>query len=96
VIIFAFTFLTAHLVIAVQDSGVGIPEDLIPKLFKIEEKTSTPGTSGEKGTGFGLPFSQDIMRAHGGELQVKSVLGQGTTFFVQLPEDPIDLKESMD
>lgn len=73
-------------VIAIQDTGIGIPADLIPKLFKIEEKTSTPGTSGEKGTGFGLPFSQDIMRAHGGELRVESVLGEGTTFFVHLPE----------
>ncbi len=74
-------------VIAIQDSGVGIPEEHLPKLFKIEEKTSTPGTSGEKGTGFGLPFSQDIMHAHDGKLSVTSVLGEGTTFFVHLPEE---------
>ncbi len=73
-------------VIAVADSGVGMPAELLPKLFKIEEKTSTTGTSGEKGTGFGLPFSQDIVKAHGGELRVESELGKGTTFFVYLPE----------
>ncbi|MEY3219664.1 MAG: hypothetical protein RIT27_1021 [Pseudomonadota bacterium] len=72
-------------VIAVEDSGVGIAEENLPKLFKIEEKTSTTGTAGEKGTGFGLPFSQDIMRAHDGQITVQSVLGKGTTFFVELP-----------
>jgi len=73
-------------VIAVSDTGVGIPEENLPKLFKIEEKTSTTGTAGEKGTGFGLPFSQDIMHAHNGQITVESVLGTGTTFFVELPQ----------
>lgn len=72
-------------VIAVADTGTGITEDLLPKLFRIEEKTSTAGTAGEQGTGFGLPFSQDIMIAHGGKLSVESELGKGTTFFIELP-----------
>lgn len=72
--------------IAVADTGVGIAEENLPKLFKIEEKTSTTGTAGEKGTGFGLPFSQDIMHAHQGQITVESVLGTGTTFFVELPQ----------
>lgn len=71
--------------IAVSDTGVGIPPENLPKLFKIEEKTTTTGTAGEKGTGFGLPFSQDIMRAHNGQITVDSVVGKGTTFFVALP-----------
>ncbi|EIJ41352.1 signal transduction histidine kinase [Beggiatoa alba B18LD] len=71
--------------IAVKDTGVGIPAENLPKLFKIEEKTSTTGTAGEKGTGFGLPFSQDIMFAHNGSLTVESELGKGTTFFINLP-----------
>jgi two-component system, cell cycle sensor histidine kinase PleC len=70
--------------IAIQDSGIGIPADIIPKLFKIEEKTSRPGTGGEQGTGFGLPFSQDIMQAHGGGLSVQSEPGN-TIFFIHLP-----------
>lgn len=70
--------------VAVQDQGRGIPEELIPKLFAIEEKVSTPGTAGEVGTGFGLPFSFDIMLAHLGELKVQSILGDGSTFTVCL------------
>ena len=71
--------------IFIQDQGVGIPKDVIPKLFNIAEKVSTQGTEGEQGTGFGLPFSFDIMEAHGGTIEVESILNQGTTFQVSLP-----------
>ncbi|MBF0426858.1 MAG: PAS domain S-box protein [Magnetococcales bacterium] len=69
----------------VLDYGVGIPPEVLPKLFQIEEKVSTQGTMGETGTGFGLPFSSDIMKAHGGRLEVQSQLGEGSTFTVWLP-----------
>ncbi|MBF0180070.1 MAG: response regulator [Magnetococcales bacterium] len=72
--------------LAVRDTGVGIRKKRLPKLFHLEEKTSTPGTAGEHGTGYGLPFSQDILRAHRGTLSVESRLGAGSTFFAQLPE----------
>ncbi len=72
-------------ILAVADNGRGMPPDLPSKLFRIEEKTSMPGTAGEVGTGFGLPFSQDIMRAHGGEITVESELGKGSTFYLRLP-----------
>ncbi|MBF0368735.1 MAG: PAS domain-containing protein [Magnetococcales bacterium] len=71
--------------IAVEDQGVGLDGEVIPKLFRVEEKTTTPGTSGESGTGFGLPFSQDIMIAHGGRIEVTSNPGQGSTFKASLP-----------
>ena len=71
-------------VIAVEDQGVGIPDKVISKLFTVSEKVSTPGTAGEQGTGFGLPFSYDIVKAHGGILTVNSIENQGTTFFVEL------------
>ncbi len=73
-------------VIAVQDTGTGIREVYKPDLFKYEEKTSDIGTSGEKGTGLGLPLCQDIMKAHGGMLEFESEPGKGTTFFARLPD----------
>lgn len=73
--------------LAVRDNGMGIEPEKIQKLFNIEEKTSTPGTAGEQGTGFGLPFSQDIIQAHGGKLWVESIKGEGSTFYIQLPEE---------
>jgi len=71
--------------IAVRDSGVGIAPDRLGRLFEIESKTSTPGTEGERGTGFGLPLSQKIMEAHGGRIRVKSELGKGSVFVAELP-----------
>ncbi|MBF0454378.1 MAG: response regulator [Magnetococcales bacterium] len=72
--------------VAVQDDGVGIRKKRLAKLFDLEEKTSTTGTAGEHGTGFGLPFSRDLMVAHNGELTVESKEGEGSTFTAKLPE----------
>lgn len=72
-------------VLAVADQGTGIPPDKLPKLFRIEEKVSTPGTAGEQGTGFGLPLSHQIMEALDGSLTVESTVGVGSTFFASLP-----------
>jgi len=70
--------------IAVKDTGIGIRDDLLPDLFRHDVKTSTAGTAGEIGTGLGLPFSHDIMAAHGGSLTVKSKIGEGTVFYAKL------------
>jgi PAS domain S-box-containing protein len=70
--------------IAVQDTGGGIREYLLPDLFRHEVKTSTAGTAGEIGTGLGLPFSHDIMAAHGGSLTVSSKVGEGAVFYAKL------------
>jgi PAS domain S-box-containing protein len=71
--------------IAVKDTGPGIKPDRLDTLFQYEERTSTAGTAGEIGTGFGLPISNDIMKAHGGSLNVKSTPGEGSIFFARLP-----------
>ncbi len=71
--------------IAVKDTGVGIEEKRHPALFKYEEKTTTRGTGGERGTGLGLPLSRDIMEAHGGKLEFESTPGKGSVFYARLP-----------
>lgn len=71
--------------INVKDAGVGITEDKVNKLFAKDERTSTPGTNGEMGTGFGLPLSQELIRAHGSEIKVESTLGKGSRFYFELP-----------
>lgn len=72
--------------IAVKDTGVGISADILPCIFRHEVKTTTKGTAGEVGTGLGLPFSHDILEAHGGSLTVCSKIGEGTVFYATLPE----------
>lgn len=72
--------------IAVRDTGVGMSDSFRSKIFRYEEKTTTAGTNGEKGSGFGLPLSAEIMLAHGGSLRAESKPGEGTVFYAELPD----------
>lgn len=72
--------------IAVSDEGSGIDANDLPHIFRSDVKTSRVGAAGEKGFGFGLPLSMEIMKAHGGVLTAESVKGKGATFTAELPE----------
>jgi signal transduction histidine kinase len=72
-------------VIAVRDQGTGIGKDVMPNLFRHDVKTSTIGTAGERGTGLGLPYCADILKAHGGSISVESEQGRGSVFQVEFP-----------
>lgn len=72
--------------IAVTDTGTGIRRDVLPRLFRMEEKISLRGTGGEQGTGLGLLLCKEIVALHGGTLSVKSEEGIGSTFTVSLPD----------
>ncbi len=72
--------------IAVRDTGVGMSDSYLSRIFRYEEKTTTAGTNGEKGSGFGLPLSAEIMLAHGGSLRAESKPGEGTVFYAELPD----------
>lgn len=74
-----------RVLIAIRDQGVGIPEAELPLLFKPFSRTSAQSTAGEKSYGLGLAIVADIVRAHGGEVEVKSKVGEGSTFTVALP-----------
>ncbi len=74
-----------QLFVAVRDNGPGIPAAQLPMLFNIFESTK-----GSRGTGLGLAVSQKILREHGGDIQVESQEGQGSTFrlvLARLDED---------
>lgn len=70
-----------RVVIEVSDNGPGIPENVIQKIF--EPFFTTKGFG--KGTGLGLSICYNIVRAHGGNITVKSKEGEGTTFVIELP-----------
>ncbi len=72
--------------LAVKDKGIGMEEEIIPDLFKESIRTTSRGTSGEKGTGLGLIFCHEIVKAHGGTIRVESSKEKGSTFYVILPE----------
>jgi len=70
----------------VRDSGVGIREEDQAKLFKVENMFSTEGTSGEKGSGLGLPLVKEIVEKHGGEIWFYSQPGNGSEFHFTVPK----------
>ncbi len=72
--------------IEVQDSGVGIPQDELNRLFERLFRASTAVSREIPGLGLGLAITRAIVEAHGGEIGVESEEGIGTAFTVRLPE----------
>lgn len=74
------------LLISVKDNGIGISEEAMKKIFKIDEQYTSKGTDGEKGTGLGLLLCQEMIYKNGGEIWVESIPGVSTVFSFTLPE----------
>ncbi len=68
-------------VIIITDNGPGIPKSYLDKIFQPFFTTKPTG----QGTGLGLSISYDIIKAHGGTMQVDSIENEGTTFTIELP-----------
>ncbi|HJV23361.1 MAG TPA: ATP-binding protein, partial [Holophagaceae bacterium] len=64
-----------------EDTGTGIPADVLPHIFRPMLTTKPEG----KGTGLGLPICRDVVRGHGGEIRAESRVGVGTTMLFTLP-----------
>jgi len=73
-----------NLVIEIEDTGVGIASEEKEMLFKPFIQTAS-GQQSQEGTGLGLPISKQFVNLMGGELNVSSIVGEGTTFRVQIP-----------
>ena len=70
----------ANLEISVKDSGPGISDEALGRIFEYYYTTK------DKGMGLGLPISYMILKDHGGDIKVTSAEGQGTTFTIVLPK----------
>jgi len=77
-------FSAAEVLIAVQDTGIGIPEDALPHLFQKFYRVRENEMKAT-GTGLGLSICKQIVQGHGGRMEVKSKIGVGTAFTVRLP-----------
>jgi len=74
----------AYVVLAVSDTGCGIPPEIVERIFDPFFTTKPPG----QGTGLGLSTTLGIVKSHGGFIHVKTAPGKGTTFEVFLPASP--------
>jgi signal transduction histidine kinase/DNA-binding response OmpR family regulator len=71
--------------LSVTDTGIGVPGEEMPNLFKRFHRVEGRGGRTHEGTGIGLALVQELVRLHGGNISVESTAGYGTAFRVQIP-----------
>lgn len=75
-----------NVLISITDTGIGIPKKDLPRVF--ERFYRCDPSRSRSGTGLGLSLARAIARAHGGNISVRSTIGEGSTFTVELPWQP--------
>jgi signal transduction histidine kinase/ligand-binding sensor domain-containing protein/CheY-like chemotaxis protein len=79
--------------IKVKDTGIGIPEEELPKLFDRFYQVDSSQTREYEGTGLGLALTKELVELHRGKIKVKSTLGKGSVFIIELPLGRNHLKD---
>ena len=74
-----------HIVLEVADTGIGIPAESLPRIFERFYRVDKGRAREEGGTGLGLAIVKHVAQVHGGQVDVESRAGKGTTFRVRLP-----------
>jgi len=71
--------------ISIKDTGIGMSQNIIDDLFRIDIQTVRKGTEGELSTGLGLLLCKEFVEKHGGKIWIESMVGVGTTFNFSIP-----------
>ena len=74
-----------HFTVAVADTGPGVPQEELKRVFEQFHQIDNSNTKAKGGTGLGLAIAKQIVEMHGGRIWVKSTLGKGATFRIELP-----------
>lgn len=90
-IFFRILLMPEDMILEIEDTGIGIPSKNIDKIFDPFFTTKSAG----EGTGLGLAVSYNIIKDHDGDISVKSIPGQGTTFQIVLPLSNNDRKQNI-
>jgi PAS domain S-box-containing protein len=70
----------------IKDSGIGMDQEIVNNLFKVDKNVSRQGTNGEPSTGLGLILCKEFLEKHGGKIWVESIVGKGSSFFFTIPQ----------
>jgi two-component system phosphate regulon sensor histidine kinase PhoR len=79
----------ADTIIRVRDTGPGIPPEHLPRVFERFYRVDKARSRELGGTGLGLAIVKHLTRAHGGEAEVNSTVGQGCEFIIKLPNQVV-------
>ncbi|WP_373497013.1 ATP-binding protein, partial [Aquiflexum sp.] len=85
---------TAWLSISVRDTGIGIPKELISRVFERFFQADLSATRTFEGTGIGLALTKELVELQGGTISVESISGEGSQFLIVLPFQVIEVPES--
>jgi two-component system, sensor histidine kinase and response regulator len=85
-----------YAIFEIEDSGIGIEEEQIPRLFKKFHQLNPNYDRNYAGMGLGLAITQQLVELHGGWIDVDSVVGSGSTFTVRLASQPLQLPDAKD
>jgi signal transduction histidine kinase len=75
-----------YIKVKVSDTGIGIPQEALPRIFDEFYRAKNAKAVEKEGTGLGLAIAKDVVEQHGGQISVESTVGQGSTFYVILPK----------
>jgi signal transduction histidine kinase len=69
----------------VQDNGIGMTQEMVGNMFRLDKNINRKGTDNEPSTGLGLLLCKEFIEKNNGEMWVESAVGIGTTFHISLP-----------
>ena len=73
---------------SITDTGIGMNENMVENLFRVDIQTNREGTEGEPSTGLGLLLCKEFIEKNGGNIRVESKVGKGSTFIFTIPDHP--------
>ena len=86
----------ADAVFEIEDSGIGIEEAQIPRLFKKFHQLNRNFARDYEGMGLGLAITQQLVELHGGSIEVDSIIGSGSTFTIRIAVQPLEVVQQND
>jgi len=81
-----------HVIFEISDTGYGISQEDLPRIFDKTYRSSDPNIAEQPGSGFGLAITEAIVNQHGGMLEVESEPGKGTHITIRIPQEAYDLE----